>query len=101
MSDLVEPGVRARQLAAWLALACATAVAAGRSQPDPDWFAAYRELAEIDAFVDELAARDPDVVRVRRLGTSVEGRPIRALELSRGAPIRILIDGGLHAREWI
>lgn len=82
-----------------LIFACVTVIAAQR--PKTDWFAMYRDLDEVNAYLDELAARHPDVARVRQLGTSTEGRPIRALEISRGAPIGIVIDGGMHAREWI
>src|SRR5262249_19939999 len=31
----------------------------------------------------------------------VERRPIRAIEISQGGAIRIALDGGHHAREWI
>ncbi|MEO8707133.1 MAG: M14 metallopeptidase family protein [Kofleriaceae bacterium] len=65
------------------------------------WFTEYRDLAEIEARMDLLATRDPELVTVTQIGTSVEGRPIRALAISRGGTRGIALDGGQHAREWI
>ncbi len=66
-----------------------------------DWFSDYRDLREIDAYLAGLAGRHRDAAAVRTLGTSIEGHPIRAIEISRGGPRWIAIDGGQHAREWI
>jgi carboxypeptidase T len=66
-----------------------------------DWFAEYRDLEEVGAFLDALAGHHPGVASVRHLGASIEGRSIRALEVSRGGPIRIALNGAQHAREWI
>jgi hypothetical protein len=66
-----------------------------------DWFGEYRDLAEVEAHVELLAAEHPGLASVRSIGTSLEGRPIRAIEVSRGGPIRIALDGAQHAREWI
>ena len=65
------------------------------------WFDDYRDLQEIDDHMDLLAAQHPGVASVRTLGSSVEGRPIRAIEISRGGSIGIALDGAQHAREWI
>jgi len=70
-------------------------------RPDASWYARYRDLAEIEHHVDELAAGHPELARVRTLGASVEGRPIRALEVSHGGTLGVVIDGGHHAREWV
>ncbi|MBA3463391.1 MAG: hypothetical protein H0T46_25775 [Deltaproteobacteria bacterium] len=67
----------------------------------PTWFDDYRDVAEIDAFVDTLAAENASFVRAHSLGASHEGRPIHAIELSRGGPINIVLGGGHHAREWL
>ena len=64
------------------------------------WFSEYRDVQEIHDYVDHLAARQPELASIRRLGTSIDGWPIRALEISDG-PTRIAINGGQHAREWI
>lgn len=72
-----------------------------RAASGPAWFADYRDVAEIEAFIDTLASDNASFVRVHALGASHEGRPIRAIELSRGGPITIVLDGGHHAREWL
>ena len=66
-----------------------------------DWFAEYRDGDEVDAHLDALAAQHPDLARAHTIGTSLEGRPIRALEISHGGTLGIVLDGGHHAREWI
>ncbi len=65
------------------------------------WFADYRDADEIDAYMDRLASEHPSVAHLRVLGRSFEGRPIRAIEVSRGGKVGIVLDGGHHAREWI
>ncbi|MFN0247596.1 MAG: M14 metallopeptidase family protein [Kofleriaceae bacterium] len=65
-----------------------------------DWFAAYRDLDEVTTRMKLLAERHPELVTMRALGSSVEGRPIHALEIGRGAA-GIALDGGQHAREWV
>jgi carboxypeptidase T len=72
-----------------------------RSATAPDWFAEYRDLQEVSDYMDMLRERHPALASLRRLGTSIEGRPIRAIEISRGGRIGIALDGGQHAREWI
>src|SRR6187200_603730 len=52
---------------------------AGRASAE--WFAEYRDNDEVNAYLARLAARYPDLARVRLLGRSVEGRPIRAIEI--------------------
>ena len=95
--------MRERPLLPWLpavALVVA-ALVASRERVAPDWFAQYRDNDEVNAYMDALASRYPDLARVRPLGTSIEGRPIRALEISHGGTVGIAINGGHHAREWI
>lgn len=53
--------------------------------------------------MSELAANYPDIVSVEEIGTSYEGRGISMIKIGAGSsdnPI-ILVDGGIHAREWI
>ncbi|MCA9649441.1 MAG: hypothetical protein H6712_03985 [Myxococcales bacterium] len=74
------------------------------ARPTPEqWFSEYRDLETIHAYLDTLAATRPDLARVETIGRSLEGRPLRALRIhGHGTPrLRMLVDGGLHAREWI
>lgn len=67
------------------------------------WFSDFRDLAEIEAKIDELAAADPERIHVETIGSSIEGRPIRALRIgyaTQDAPA-VLFSGTMHAREWL
>jgi hypothetical protein len=72
-----------------------------RAATGADWFSEYRDVQELSDYMDVLEERHPALATVRRLGTSVEGRPIRAIEVSRGGRVKIALNGGQHAREWI
>lgn len=68
-----------------------------------EWFTEYRDLEAIHAHLEDLAALRPDLAQLETIGSSLEGRPLRAIRI-RGAGERragLLIDSGLHAREWI
>ncbi len=65
-----------------------------------DWFAEYKDYAAVDAYLDTLAQRHAGMVEVEQIGTSVEGRRIRALRIGNAGPT-IVLNGGQHAREWI
>lgn len=65
-----------------------------------DWFDEFRDYKAITARMQELAELAPDRVRMHALGTSVENRPIWALQIGNG-PTPMLINGTQHAREWI
>lgn len=67
------------------------------------WFSDFRDLAEITAKVDELAAANPERVTLQTIGQSLEGRPIVAMKIGsapEGAPA-VLYSGTMHAREWL
>ncbi len=67
------------------------------------WFSEYRDLAAIQARMRELAQLRPDLATVASVGSSLQGRPLLAMRI-RGQGTRragMLINGGLHAREWI
>jgi murein tripeptide amidase MpaA len=68
-----------------------------------DWFAEYKNYAAVDAYLDTLARRHPELVELEQIGTSVEGRRIRALRIdaTAGEAKTIVLNGGQHAREWI
>ncbi|MBL9147983.1 MAG: hypothetical protein JNM94_04750 [Phycisphaerae bacterium] len=68
-----------------------------------EWFADFKNLAAINAKLDEFAGQRPDLVSTFTIGNSLEGRPIRGVRISSapsGAPA-ILFNGCQHAREWI
>ena len=64
----------------------------------------YHTYAEMNALLDSLALANPSLARIHILGTSLLGRPIRAIEISDNAGVdegepEILIMGAHHARE--
>jgi len=68
------------------------------------FFDDYRTRTELLDFFDALAAARPDLVTSRVIGTSIEGRPIRAFTICGGDPASapaIYVNTGAHAREWI
>ncbi|HEX9824864.1 MAG TPA: M14 family metallopeptidase [Actinomycetota bacterium] len=74
--------------------------------PVPGERTAYRTLAEMNADLDDLAARFPDTARVFELPyKSHEGRTVRGIEIARdvarsdGRPV-LYMDGIHHSREW-
>jgi hypothetical protein len=65
------------------------------------WYSEYRNVVEVGQRLIDLSKEHPELTGLRTLGGSIEGWPIRALEISRGGDIGIALSGGLHAREWI
>ncbi|XP_015174730.1 PREDICTED: zinc carboxypeptidase-like [Polistes dominula] len=62
----------------------------------------YNTLADIHAYLDSLAQQHPDKVEVIIGGKSYEGRQIKGVKLTFGSNNPgIVIEGGIHAREWI
>ncbi|XP_030028978.2 zinc carboxypeptidase-like [Manduca sexta] len=67
----------------------------------------YYNLQQIHAWLDELVTLYPGVVSTQVIGRSLEGREIKGViidfrEGQRGENPRIaMIEGGIHAREWI
>ena len=80
--------------------------AAVEESPLPSGRTAYRSLADYEADMDRLAEEYPDIVKPIVIGTSLEGKPIRGIEIGRdvhgpedGRPV-FLMFGVHHAREW-
>lgn len=77
--------------------------------PDPAaapgaWFSDFKDVAAVDAYLDTLAADVPDRVTVQDVGSSLEGRPIRALQITAGSTegkAAVFFTGTQHAREWL
>ncbi|XP_052900691.1 zinc carboxypeptidase-like isoform X2 [Anopheles moucheti] len=62
----------------------------------------YYQLETIYTWMDWIARQYPDCVETLEIGHSYEGRPIKGLKLSRRpANKAIVVEGGIHAREWI
>ncbi|XP_043502401.1 zinc carboxypeptidase-like [Polistes fuscatus] len=62
----------------------------------------YNTLADTYAYLDSLARDHPDKVEVIVAGKSYEGRQIKGVKLTFGSNNPgIVIEGGIHAREWI
>lgn len=67
------------------------------------FFAEYKRFEAIDAYLDTLTDAAPSIASVETIGRSLEDRPIRAIRISNAGPEApaFVINGGLHAREWI
>ncbi len=67
-----------------------------------DFFTNFRTYTEINAKLDAFAAAHPDMVSVFTVGTSLEGRAIKGVRITKapaGSP-GVLFNGTQHAREW-
>uniref|UniRef100_A0A182KB79 Zinc carboxypeptidase A 1 n=1 Tax=Anopheles christyi TaxID=43041 RepID=A0A182KB79_9DIPT len=79
----------------------ATVKPANTDPKEMDW-GHYFQLETIYAWMDMLAERYPDAVSTLEVGQSYEGRPIKGVKLSRRPDNKaIVVEGGIHAREWI
>ncbi|XP_052744053.1 uncharacterized protein LOC112054321 [Bicyclus anynana] len=75
----------------------------GRSALDYDW-TYYPNLEEVEDWMNKTAEKHPDVVTLLDIGRSFEGRPIRGLKIDFKKvtrPVMGVLEGTLHAREWI
>uniref|UniRef100_A0A4Y0BPJ3 Zinc carboxypeptidase A 1 n=1 Tax=Anopheles funestus TaxID=62324 RepID=A0A4Y0BPJ3_ANOFN len=62
----------------------------------------YYQLETIYAWMDMLSRRYSEFVSIVEIGKSYEGRPIKGVKLSRRPDNKaIVVEGGIHAREWI
>ncbi|XP_017009396.2 carboxypeptidase B1 [Drosophila takahashii] len=73
--------------------------------PQIDVLAAFYTHSEINDYLDSLPQRFPKRVQVKQFGWSYERRALKVLTITNGdgkgnKPV-ILIDGTVHAREWI
>merc|ERR1719446_1974913 len=62
----------------------------------------YHTASEIEQWVSDIAAANPELARASVLGKTTESRNINMLTLGKSAnnPM-VVIDCGMHAREWI
>ncbi|GFG39900.1 hypothetical protein Cfor_09069, partial [Coptotermes formosanus] len=67
-------------------------------------FDRYYRHSEINAYLEELAEKFRDLVTLESIGRSYEDRDMVVIKISSGGngtrPV-VLVDGGIHAREWI
>lgn len=68
-----------------------------------DWFAEYRDYRAITAHLHALAELAPTRASVHAIGSTLEARTLWALRIGGTGPeaTPMLVDGTLHAREWI
>ena len=66
-----------------------------------NWFQDWHPLSEIEDKLEKLAVQFGGRATLITLGTSAHGRPIRALHVGVGEPYEIVVNGCIHAREWI
>jgi len=68
------------------------------------WFSDFKNLAAVNARLDEMVAAFPNLVSIVNAGTSIQGRVIRGIRISRYPAGTVLpafiFTGTLHAREW-
>ena len=76
-----------------------------RQLRDTAWFQNYHTLAEIHAYIDQLAAAYPQLASSFVVGTSLEGRQIKGLRVTGPGDTSnrsaAFYNGGQHAREWV
>lgn len=64
----------------------------------------YFRLDDIYSWMTDLSKANPDLMKVFRIGKSYENRDILAACISLGSLQKksmVIIEGGIHAREWI
>jgi murein tripeptide amidase MpaA len=59
---------------------------------------------QINSYLEELAVQYPNLVKLQSIGLSYENREMIVIKISsggNGSRPAVLVDGGIHAREWI
>ncbi|KAJ1519476.1 hypothetical protein ONE63_004762 [Megalurothrips usitatus] len=67
-------------------------------------FDAFMRYDEIELYLRQLADKYPTLVTLQSVGKSAQGREMTVIRVSASdgaAPRAILVDAGIHAREWI
>ncbi|XP_037698978.1 carboxypeptidase B [Choloepus didactylus] len=63
----------------------------------------YNNWETIEAWTEQVATENPDLISRSTIGTTFEGRPIYLLKVGKAGTNKpaIFMDCGFHAREWI
>ncbi|XP_046970459.1 carboxypeptidase B-like [Vanessa cardui] len=64
----------------------------------------YHSFSAIQEYIDNLAKRQSDLVKLQNLGTSYQGRRMKLVKISSDHSAQnpiIFVDAGIHAREWV
>lgn len=74
-----------------------------RSKESLDFTRRYLSYSDINKYIDYLGRKYADMVTITNVGKSYEGRTLKTVTIAKGQQSRqaILIDAGIHAREWI
>ncbi|XP_062550733.1 carboxypeptidase B1-like [Armigeres subalbatus] len=73
-----------------------------RAQESLDFTKRYLSYSDINRYIEYLGRKYADLVTVTNVGKSYEGRTLKTVTIAKGQPsTAILIDAGIHAREWI
>eukprot|EP00927_Polykrikos_kofoidii_P065049 TRINITY_DN60845_c0_g1_i1.p1 TRINITY_DN60845_c0_g1~~TRINITY_DN60845_c0_g1_i1.p1 ORF type:complete len:491 (+),score=44.19 TRINITY_DN60845_c0_g1_i1:114-1586(+) len=87
----------------------------GKVRPRPwsgssnSFFDDYRVLDDLERYMMYLRSKWPDLVTLRTIGKSWQGKPIQLLEITASGPLHvpsddkpcIFMQAGMHAREWL
>ena len=101
MAALEQSGLRFEVLVDDLGPASRQHLEPGVSRGDWD---AYKNLSQIETYINNLAANYPGLCEVFSIGTSVEGRDIWVLHISgtpSGSKPAVFYHALIHCREWI
>ncbi|XP_058835284.1 carboxypeptidase B1-like [Topomyia yanbarensis] len=68
-----------------------------------DFTRRYLSYNDIDRYIDYIGRKYSQIVTVSTIGSSFEKRPLRTVTITRDKSNKkaILIDAGIHAREWL
>ncbi|XP_064089088.1 carboxypeptidase B-like [Macrobrachium nipponense] len=69
-------------------------------------FTSYMSFSQISSYLDGLPAQYPNKIRVDKPGRTIENRAVYRVRLTNNITDNVqkkvvLIDGGIHAREWV
>jgi murein tripeptide amidase MpaA len=79
-------------------------IAASNQQRGLSWFADYKDVDQISAYVDSLVAQRPDLASRFIVGLSLQGNEVYGIRITSTVGSNkpaIFLNGLQHAREWI